>query len=82
MLLGDAAAGGAADLRGLELLAAGDAAADVVDDLAERHADGHLDQAGVLDGAGEGEDLGALALLGAGAAYHAAPLRMMGGMLA
>jgi hypothetical protein len=42
-----------------------DAAADVVDDLAQRHADGDLDQAGVLDRAGQGEDLGALAGLGA-----------------
>ncbi len=44
---GDAAAGGAAGLDGLELLAAGDAAADVEDDLAQRRAHGHLDQAGV-----------------------------------
>ena len=65
VLLGDAAAGGAADLGGLELLAVGDAAADVVDQVAQRHADGHFDQAGVLDRAGQGEDLGALALLGA-----------------
>ena len=59
VLLGDAAAGGAADLRGLELLAATNAAADVVDQIAQRHADGHFDQAGVLDRAGQGEDLGA-----------------------
>ena len=45
VLLGDAAAGGAADLRRLELLAAGNAAADVVDQVAQRHADGHFDQA-------------------------------------
>ena len=32
---------------GLELLAAGHAAADLVDDLAERGAHRHLDQAGV-----------------------------------
>ena len=36
VLLGDAAAGGAADLGGLELLAAGDSAADVVDQVAQR----------------------------------------------
>ena len=65
MLLGDAAAGGAADLGRLELLAAGDAAADVVDQVAQRHAHGHFDQAGVLDRAGQGEDLRALALFGA-----------------
>ncbi len=65
MLLGDAAAGGSADLRRLELLAAGDAAADVVDQVAQRRADGHLDQAGVLDRSGQGEDLGALAAFGA-----------------
>ena len=65
--LGDAAARGAAELHGLELLAARDPAADLVDDLAQLHPDGHLHQAGVLDGAAQREDLGALALLGAGA---------------
>ena len=63
VLLGDAAAGRAADLGRLELLARGDAAADVVDQVAQRHADGHFDQPRVLDRAGQGEDLGALALL-------------------
>ena len=62
---GDAAAGRAAGLDRLELLAAGHAAADVVDDLAERGAHRHFDQAGVLDLAGQGEDLGAAALFGA-----------------
>ena len=57
---GQAAAGGAAGLHGLELLAAGDAAADVVDDLAQRGAHGNLDQTGVVDLAAESEDLGAL----------------------
>ena len=45
----------------------GDAAADVLDDLAQRRAHRHLDQAGVRDLAGQREDLGALALLGADA---------------
>ena len=67
VLLGDAAARRAAELRGLELLAVGDAAADVVDDVAERDAEVDLDEADVVDRAGEGEDLGAGALLGAGA---------------
>ena len=49
----------------LNLLAAPDAAADVVDDLAQGGAHRHLDEAGVVDLAGEGEDLGALGLLGA-----------------
>jgi hypothetical protein len=48
----------------LNALPSEDAAADVVDDVAERHAHGHLDQAGVVHGPA-GEDLGALALLGA-----------------
>ena len=65
VLLGQAAAGRAADLHGLELFAVLDAAADVVDDLAQRRAHGHLDQAGVVDVAGEGEGLRAGAALGA-----------------
>ena len=56
------------------------AAADVEDDLAERRAHLHLDQAGVLDMAGEGEDLGALALVGAlGGEPVRARCRMMPG---
>ncbi len=61
VLLGNAAAGRAADLGGLEGLAAGDAAADVVDQIAERHAHRHFDEARVFDRAGQGEDLSALA---------------------
>ena len=54
-----------------------------IDDLAQRDAHGHFDQAGVLDAAGEGEHLGALALLGADARRTtSAPLRMIGAMLA
>ena len=41
----DAPARRPADLHGLERLAAGDAAADVEDDLAQRDAHGHLDEA-------------------------------------
>ena len=64
---GDAAAGRAAGLDRLELPAVRDAAADLVDDLAQRDAHRHLDQAGVVDLPGQGEHLGALALLGADA---------------
>ena len=59
----DAPAGGSADLHGLERLAVGDAAADVEDDLAQRDAHGHLDEARVHHLAGEGEDLRALRVL-------------------
>ena len=57
VLLGDAAAGRAAGLHRLELASAGDAAADVVDDLAQRGAHRDLDEADVVDLAGEREDL-------------------------
>ena len=67
VLLGDAAAGRTAELRGLVRLAARDAAADLVDELAELHADRDLDEAGVLHVAAEREHLGALAALGTGA---------------
>ena len=53
----DAAAGGAADLHRLELLAVLDAAADVEDQVAEAGAHGHLDQAAVDDLAGEANTL-------------------------
>ena len=43
----------------LNVLAAGDAAADVENDVAERNAHRHFDQAGVVDLAGEREDRGA-----------------------
>ena len=61
----DAAAGGAADLHGLEGFAVGDAAADVEDELAQADAHGHFDQTGVLDLANEREDHGPLAAFGA-----------------
>ena len=53
----EAAAGGTADLHGLELPAGRHAAADVEDDLPQRDAHGHLDQAAVDDLAGEGKTL-------------------------
>ena len=65
MLFGKTAAGGAADLYRLELLAVLDAAADVKDDLPQGGAHGDLNEAGVYHVAGEGEGLGAGALLGA-----------------
>ena len=61
MFFRDAAAGRAAGLHGLELLAAGNAVADLVDDVPERHAHRHFDQAGIFDLADQGKDLGALA---------------------
>ena len=67
MLGRDAAAGRAAGLHRLDRLPSGDAAADLVDDLAQRDAHRHFDQPGVRDLAGQREDLGALALLGADA---------------
>ena len=62
---GEATAGRAAGLDRLELLAPRHAAADLVDDLPQRGAHGHLDQAGVLDLPDQGEDLGAAAIRGA-----------------
>jgi hypothetical protein len=59
---GDAAAGRAARLRGLEGQPIRDAAADVVDDLAQGDAHRHLDQPGRVHLARQGENLGALAL--------------------
>ena len=64
MGFGQAAAGGAADLHRLELLAVLDAAADVIDDLAERGAHRDLDEAGVHDVTGQGKGLGAGAAIG------------------
>ena len=46
----------------LNLLAVGNAAADLVDDLAQRDPHGHFDQSRVVDPPGQREDLGALAL--------------------
>ena len=53
----EAAPGWSAELSGLEAAVPRDAAADRVDDFAERRSHRHLDQAGVLDAAGQGEDL-------------------------
>ena len=63
--LGQAAAGRTAGLDGLELLAVGAAAADVVDDGAQGGAHGNFHQTGVVDLAAQSEHLGALGLLGA-----------------
>ena len=62
---GHAAAGGAAELDGLELLAAADASANVKDDFAKRLAHGNLHKAAATDLAGKGKHLGALGVLGA-----------------
>ena len=66
------AAGGAADLDGLELLAAADAAANIEDHFLDGGAHGNFDEAGVVHVAGEGESLGAGALL---SAERAVPLQ-------
>ncbi len=77
---GDAAAGRAADLHGLELAPVADAAADLLDDLADRDAHRHLDQPAAHDLAGEREDLGALARRPCRCAANAsAPWRMIHG---
>ncbi len=78
----DGAAGRTAQLGGLVLLVAGDAAGDVVDDVAQ--GDAHVDfhQAHVVDLAREGEDLGAGALLGAGGAEPVGALADDPGMVA
>jgi hypothetical protein len=62
--------------------AAGDAAAHLKHDLAQGDAHRHFDQAGVVQLAGQGEDLGALALFGADAGEPAGARVMMVGMLA
>src|ERR1700690_4353544 len=64
-LLGQTSARGTAGLDGFELAALRHASTDVEDHLAQRGAHGHFDEAGVVDAAGEREDLGALALFGA-----------------
>ncbi len=47
------------------MLIAGNAAADVINDLFQGNAHGHLDQPGAVYLAGQGEGLGALAFFGA-----------------
>ena len=59
ILFGQAAAGGTADLDGLELLSVGDTAAHVKHDITQRRAHGDLNQTGVAHVAGKGERLGA-----------------------
>ena len=60
---GQAAAGGAAGLNGLERAAVDDAAADVLDDLPQRHPHRDLDEPDVDHPAGQREHLRAPALL-------------------
>ena len=61
------AAGGSAELGGLEFLSLGDAAADVIDDGAQGRSHRDFHEADVVDVAGEREDLRPLALFGADA---------------
>ena len=74
MLLGETASGRSAGLHRLEGMAVGDPAADLEDDLAQRHAHGNLNQTGVSDLSGQGEDLGSLAALRANAGVPLRPL--------
>ena len=64
VLLGDAAARGAARLDRLEFPSFGNAAADLEDDLPEGRSHGNFDEPGVVDLADQGEDLRPLAPLG------------------
>ena len=57
MFFGQASARRSTGLHGLELATALDAAADVVDHLAERRAHGHLDESDVVDLSGQGKHL-------------------------
>ena len=59
MFFRQTAAGGAADLHGLEFRAVLQSAAHVEDDLTQGRTHGNFDQAGVFNGAGEGEGLAA-----------------------
>lgn len=54
---------GATSLNCFELLPVGDPAANIENDLAQRDAHGHFHQTRVHYAAGQGKDLGALALL-------------------
>ena len=74
MLGRDAAARRPADLRCFEGFSTGDAAADLVDQFPQADAHWHLDQAGVVDLAHHGENLGALAVLRANAGVPVGPL--------
>ena len=65
VLFGYAAARRTANLNRLVGHIAGNAVADVEDNLTQGGAHGHFDEAGVVHFTGKGEDLGALALLGA-----------------
>ena len=79
--LRNASAGGSAGLHRLDVVAVHAAPADVVDELAERGAQRHFHQAGVLDFADQREHLGARAASLPISVNHAGPLAMMGAML-
>ncbi len=64
MLRRDTAAGGSACLSGLELLAVGYAAADLLNDLAESSTHRHFNQTGVVDLSAQSKYLCALGLFG------------------
>ena len=59
-----AAAGRTADLYSLKLFAVGNAAANIINNLAHGNAHRHLCQTGVIDFAGQSENLGALGFFG------------------
>ena len=82
MFFRQAAAGGAADLHGLEFRAVLQSAAHVEDDLTQGRTHGDFDQAGVFNGAGEGEGLAAGAAGVPMDLNQSAPCRMILGTLA
>ena len=57
---GQAAAGRTADLYSLKLFTVGNTAADIIDNLAHGNTHRHLCQTGIIDFAGQSENLGAL----------------------
>ena len=65
IFLDDDAAGGTTGLDSLELLPVPYSSADIEDDLPQRGSHRNLDEARVVDLAGEGKNLGALGLVGA-----------------
>ena len=73
---GNAAAGRAAGLDGLDFAAVGRAAAHFLDDLPQRRAHRHFDEAGVVDFSGERKNFGALAFFRADAGEPVRALAM------
>ena len=61
---GQTAAGRTADLYSLKLFAVGNTAADIIDNLAHGNTHRHLCQTGIIDFAGQSENLGALGFFG------------------